>query len=194
MAQEGLTKTAMARRMQTSRSALNRLLDAENESVTLATFAESGHGHRAPGSRGTGVGKDAGVSPPRDPLCHARLGPGIQRLFFFMRGVVPARRGAGGCGVSPPHDEVPSTLRQAQGSGQALLFRQKDPKPLAPRRGPSGAFAPVPVSWAAELASLRQSSPSNNIRDRGAATPAGAGPSVMPGSIGHPVSSLLPSL
>ena len=38
MAQEGLTKTEMARRMQTSRSALNRLLDAENESITLATL------------------------------------------------------------------------------------------------------------------------------------------------------------
>ena len=50
------------------------------------------------------------------------------------------------CGVSAPHDEI-------------LLFRQKDPKPLAPGRGPSGAFAPVPISWAAELASLRQSSP-----------------------------------
>ena len=41
MAQEGLTKTAMARRMQTSRSALNRLLDAENESVTLATLQKA---------------------------------------------------------------------------------------------------------------------------------------------------------
>lgn len=41
MAQEGLTKTAMARRMQTSRSALNRLLDTENESVTLATLQKA---------------------------------------------------------------------------------------------------------------------------------------------------------
>ena len=41
MAQEGLTKTAMARRMQTSRSALNRLLDAENASVTLATLQKA---------------------------------------------------------------------------------------------------------------------------------------------------------
>lgn len=41
MAQEGLTKTEMARRMQTSRSALNRLLDAENESVTLATLQKA---------------------------------------------------------------------------------------------------------------------------------------------------------
>ena len=49
-------------------------------------------------------------------------------------------------GVSSPRDEV-------------LLFRQKDPKPLAPGRGPSGAFAPVPTVRAAELASLRQSSP-----------------------------------
>ena len=41
MAQEGLTKTAMARRMQTSRSALSRLLDAENASVTLATLQKA---------------------------------------------------------------------------------------------------------------------------------------------------------
>ena len=39
--------------------------------------------------------------------------------------------------MSPPHGEV-------------LLFRQKDPKPLAPVRGPSGAFAPVPKVRAAE--------------------------------------------
>ena len=54
------------------------------------------------------------------------------------------------CGVSPPHDEV-------------LLFRQKDPKPVAPGCGPSGACAPVPVVWAAELAALKQSSPPNRI-------------------------------
>ena len=63
--------------------------------------------------------------------------------------------------MSPPHDEV-------------LLFRQKDPKPLAPGRGPSGSFAPVPTVRAAELAALRQSSPYNQIRHWGAATPAGA--------------------
>ena len=38
-----------------------------------------------------------------------------------------------------------------------------------------GAFAPVPTVRAAELASLRQSSPPNRFRDWGAATPAGAG-------------------
>ncbi len=65
-------------------------------------------------------------------------------------------------GFRPPHDEV-------------LLFRQKDPKPLAPGRGPRGALAPVPMTWAAELASLRQSSPPNSFRDWSAATPEGAG-------------------
>ena len=59
------------------------------------------------------------------------------------------------CGVSPPHDEV-------------LLFRQKDPKPFAPGRGPAGAFTPVPFAWAAELASLRQSSPPNRVCGTGA--------------------------
>ena len=54
----------------------------------------------------------------------------------------------GACGVSAARAEV-------------LLFRHKDPKPLAPGRGSLGAFAPVPKFRAAELASLRQSSPPN---------------------------------
>ena len=41
MAQDGLTKTEMARRMRTSRSALDRLLDATNESVTLTTLQKA---------------------------------------------------------------------------------------------------------------------------------------------------------
>ena len=49
-------------------------------------------------------------------------------LSFFMRGFAPARRGS--FGFAP--------LR----SGQALLFRQKDPKPLAPGRGPRGVPLP----------------------------------------------------
>ena len=68
-----------------------------------------------------------------------------------MRGFAPTRRGSEECGVSPPHDEV-------------LLFRQKDPKPLAPGRG----CAPVPVTRAAELASLRQSSPPHRNSGTGA--------------------------
>ncbi len=46
---------------------------------------------------------------------------------------------------------------------------------MAPGRGPPGAFAPVPTVRAAELASLKQSSPPTRVRDYGAATPAGAG-------------------
>jgi antitoxin HicB len=38
MAAEGLTKTAMAARMKTSRRQLDRLLDPKNLSVTLATL------------------------------------------------------------------------------------------------------------------------------------------------------------
>jgi antitoxin HicB len=38
MAEEGLSKTAMAARMKTSRRQLDRLLDANNPSVTLATL------------------------------------------------------------------------------------------------------------------------------------------------------------
>ena len=41
MEKDGLTKTAMARRMRTSRTTLNRLLDAENGSVTLATLQKA---------------------------------------------------------------------------------------------------------------------------------------------------------
>ena len=44
-----------------------------------------------------------------------------------------------------------------------------------PGVAPGGAFATVPIAWAAELASLRQSSPQNRLRDWGAATPEGAG-------------------
>ncbi len=38
MQQEKLSKTAMAQRMNTSRAALERLLDPENQSVTLQTL------------------------------------------------------------------------------------------------------------------------------------------------------------
>ncbi len=38
MQQQALSKAAMAKRMQTSRTALDRLLDPENESVTLHTL------------------------------------------------------------------------------------------------------------------------------------------------------------
>lgn len=41
MEKDGLTKTAMARRMRTSRTTLNRLLDAENGSVTIATLQKA---------------------------------------------------------------------------------------------------------------------------------------------------------
>jgi antitoxin HicB len=38
MTQRGLTKAAMARRMNTSRAALDRLLDPENGAITLSTL------------------------------------------------------------------------------------------------------------------------------------------------------------
>jgi antitoxin HicB len=43
MQDEGLTKTALARRMHTSRAQLDRLLDPDNESVTLATLTRAAH-------------------------------------------------------------------------------------------------------------------------------------------------------
>lgn len=41
MKAQGLTKAAMARRMQTSRMALDRLLDPDNTSVTLHTMLKA---------------------------------------------------------------------------------------------------------------------------------------------------------
>jgi hypothetical protein len=41
MHQEKLTKAEMARRMHTSRAALNRLLDPDNEAVTLGTLRKA---------------------------------------------------------------------------------------------------------------------------------------------------------
>lgn len=38
MRENGISKAALARRMETSRSAVDRLLDPENESVTLQTL------------------------------------------------------------------------------------------------------------------------------------------------------------
>ncbi|MGP0090903.1 MAG: helix-turn-helix domain-containing protein [Xanthobacteraceae bacterium] len=40
---QGLTKSELAKRMQTSRAQLDRLLDPKNESVTLATLARAAH-------------------------------------------------------------------------------------------------------------------------------------------------------
>ena len=104
------------------------------------------------------------VNHPSEPDVH---GFGLPSFLSTGCGAASIERFAkegkrGACGVSAPHDEI-------------LLFRQKDPKPWAPGRGPWGAFAPVPTVRAAELASLRQSSPPNRLRDWGAATPAGAG-------------------
>jgi antitoxin HicB len=41
MHQKGLTKVEMARRMRTSRAALDRLLDPENDAVTLGTLQKA---------------------------------------------------------------------------------------------------------------------------------------------------------
>lgn len=41
MEKQKLSRTEMARQMHTSRAALNRLLDPENESVTLATLQKA---------------------------------------------------------------------------------------------------------------------------------------------------------
>jgi antitoxin HicB len=41
MHKQGLTKTELAKRMDTSRAQLDRLLDPDNQSVTLATLARA---------------------------------------------------------------------------------------------------------------------------------------------------------
>lgn len=41
MVEKGLSKSEMARRMQTSRAALDRLLDATNDSITLSTLQKA---------------------------------------------------------------------------------------------------------------------------------------------------------
>jgi antitoxin HicB len=41
MEQKGLTKTEMAKRMHTSRAALDRLLDPENAAITLSTLQKA---------------------------------------------------------------------------------------------------------------------------------------------------------
>jgi antitoxin HicB len=41
MQQKGLTKVEMARRMRTSRSALDRLLDPETDAITLSTLQKA---------------------------------------------------------------------------------------------------------------------------------------------------------
>jgi antitoxin HicB len=43
MRENHLTKTMLAKRMQTSRAQLDRLLDPENEAVTLGTLARAAH-------------------------------------------------------------------------------------------------------------------------------------------------------
>ena len=114
------------------------------------------------GFRDCGAASPAGARKWRDEVAGVTAGKRqIPRYARNNRGGSRMTGEGDSCGVSAPRDEV-------------LLFRQKDPKPLAPRRGPPGAFAPVPTVRAAELASLKQSSPPTGFRDCGAATPAGA--------------------
>lgn len=43
MAEQGISKSRMAERMETSRAALDRLLDPDNDSVTLSTLTKAAH-------------------------------------------------------------------------------------------------------------------------------------------------------
>ncbi|MGE4553436.1 MAG: XRE family transcriptional regulator [Desulfovibrionaceae bacterium] len=59
MARAGLTKTDMARRMHTSRSSLNRLLDPESTSLTLDTLVRAA----------TAIGKEVRIDLVDRPSC-----------------------------------------------------------------------------------------------------------------------------
>ena len=144
-----------------------------------------------------------------------------------------SNEGGRGCGVSPPHDEVPSTslpsasLRYAQDRlfcfgkrtqnhwRPGVALRVPLPRPrLFGLPSTSGALrltlrmnglslpvhASLPFVLSVALAKSKGAqtvlAPTSHLRDRGAATPGGAGilrhgmPAllwlVMPGSIGHP--------
>ncbi len=73
------------------------------------------------------------------------------------------------CGVSAPHDEGRG-LRGFAPARRGPFVSAKGPKTIGARAGPprGGPCAPVPVVWAAELASLRQSSPPNGRDGTGA--------------------------
>ncbi len=65
---------------------------------------------------------------------------------------------------------------------EVLLFRQKDPKPCSPVRGPAGSSASVPNKMARELALLKQPLPERPIRDGGSAAPEGGLGQPLPSS------------
>jgi len=69
MLDRGMTKAALASRMRTSRSALDRLLDPENASVTLYTLTSA--------ARALGGRLELSVSSVRRPI--ARTGRGAPR-------------------------------------------------------------------------------------------------------------------
>jgi len=58
-------------------------------------------------------------------------------------------------------------------ANEVLLFRQKDPKPFPPVRGPAGSSASTPNKMARELAPLKQPSPKSRFRGYGSAAPEG---------------------
>ncbi len=81
MQDQGLTKSNLAKRMQTSRAQLDRLLDPDNESVTLATLT------RGPSGR-TAITHGAGVSQvPDEGRCETAPG-----LRFAQSGLLLDRK------------------------------------------------------------------------------------------------------
>jgi antitoxin HicB len=75
MEQEGLTKTELAKRMKTSRAQLDRLLDPDNESVTLGTLTRAA---QAVGAVSCGWSWFDAL----EPTCPGTLTPASDSKFF----------------------------------------------------------------------------------------------------------------
>ena len=71
--------------------------------------------------------------------------------YLYLPSPLLTKEGKGGAGIVNKLLNTYKDDRKERNAGfrprtraEVLLFRQKDPKPWAPGRGPSGAFAPVP--------------------------------------------------
>ncbi len=99
-----------------------------------------------------------------------RGGPGCPPfLSFLLRGFGPARRGGRIVGFRP-HTTRGRGLRGFAPARRGPFVSAKGPKTSGARAGPprGGSCAPVPGVWAAELATLRQSSPLYGMDGTGA--------------------------
>jgi transcriptional regulator with XRE-family HTH domain len=78
--EQGLTKSALAKRMRTSRAQLDRVLDPDNESVTLETLT------RAAKAVGSELYMELRPITVRQRKT-TRRGPSIRKMRGFLRGI-----------------------------------------------------------------------------------------------------------